>query len=144
MPLPVIDPQIVTRSAQALERYGPDFTYRHYFAFTGSGSGPGLRSLLRGGLPKPGEGPSAEERAESWFKMRFAGKGGGRRVVTEVSGGDPGYDETSKMLGETAMCLARDDLPKRSGQLTTAAAMGNALIDRLGRAGISFEVLDPA
>jgi short subunit dehydrogenase-like uncharacterized protein len=48
------------------------------------------------------------------------------------------------MLGETAMCLARDDLPKRSGQLTTAAAMGDALTDRLRRAGISFEVLDPA
>lgn len=139
VPLPVIDPQIVTRSARALDRYGPDFTYRHSFAL--SGSGPGLRSLLRGGIPKPGEGPNAEERADSWFKMRFVGEGGGRRVVTEVSGGDPGYDETSKMLGETAMCLARDDLPKRSGQLTTAAAMGDALIDRLRRAGISFEVV---
>jgi short subunit dehydrogenase-like uncharacterized protein len=98
--------------------------------------------MLSGGLPKPGEGPSPEERAESWFKVRFVGVGGGRRVVTEVSGGDPGYDETAKMLGESAMCLARDDLPKRSGQLTTAAAMGDALVDRIKRAGISFEVLE--
>jgi saccharopine dehydrogenase (NAD+, L-glutamate forming) len=140
VPLPVIDPLIVSRSAKALDRYGPDFTYRHYLALSGVGSG--FRSMFRGGLPKPGEGPSPEERAESWFKMRFVGVGGGSRVVTEVSGGDPGYDETSKMLGESAMCLARDDLPKRSGQLTTAAAMGDALIERLRRAGISFEALE--
>ncbi|MEX2375068.1 MAG: saccharopine dehydrogenase NADP-binding domain-containing protein [Dehalococcoidia bacterium] len=140
LPLPVIDPQIVRRSAQALDRYGPEFTYRHYLALGGTGSD--MWSMLRRGLLKPGEGPSPEERAESWFKMRFVGEGGGRRVMTEVSGGDPGYDETSKMLGETGMCLARDDLPARSGQLTTASAMGDALVDRLRRAGITFEVLE--
>ncbi|MER6919786.1 saccharopine dehydrogenase NADP-binding domain-containing protein, partial [Streptomyces spiralis] len=32
LPLPTIDPQIVVRSARALERYGPDFRYRHYAA----------------------------------------------------------------------------------------------------------------
>ncbi|MGV9571615.1 saccharopine dehydrogenase family protein, partial [Streptomyces nigra] len=32
LPLPTIDPQIVKRSARALERYGPDFRYRHYAA----------------------------------------------------------------------------------------------------------------
>ena len=63
--------------------------------------------------------------------MRFRGEGGGRRVVTEVSGGDPGYGETSKMLAESALCLAHDDLPDRAGQLTPAVAMGQALIDRL-------------
>lgn len=140
VPLPVIDQQIVRRSAQTLDRYGPDFSYAHYFAI--GGSSVGLAKSLTGRGPKPGEGPSPEERAGSWFKLRFVGEGGGRRVVTEVSGGDPGYDETAKILSETAMCLARDDLPKRSGQLTTAAAMGDALIDRLRRAGITFEVLE--
>ena len=141
VPLPVIDQQIVRRSAQTLDRYGPDFSYGHYFAVGGSSVGV-AKSLMRRDMPKPGEGPSPEERAESWFKMRFLGEGGGRTVMTEVSGGDPGYDETSKMLSETGMCLARDDLPDRSGQLTTAAAMGDALIDRLRRAGITFEVLE--
>lgn len=90
---------------------------------------------------KPGEGPSAVKRARSWFTVTFVGEGGGRRVVTRVSGGDPGYDETAKMLGESALCLAFDDLPATCGQVTPAAAMGVALIDRLRRAGMAFEVL---
>ncbi len=47
------------------------------------------------------------------------------------------------MLAESALCLAFDDLPKSAGQVTTAVAMGDALIARLQRAGISFEVLEP-
>jgi saccharopine dehydrogenase (NAD+, L-glutamate forming) len=69
------------------------------------------------------------------------GEGGGERVVTRVSGGDPGYDETAKMLAESGLCLAFDALPATSGQVTTAVAMGDALIDRLRKAGIAFEVL---
>jgi short subunit dehydrogenase-like uncharacterized protein len=92
-------------------------------------------------LKSPGEGPSPEQRAKNWFRVRFAGEGGGKRVVTEVSGGDPGYGETSKMLAESALCLAHDELPERSGQLTPAVAMGQSLIDRLMRAGIQFRVL---
>ena len=64
-------------------------------------------------------------------------------VWTEVSGGDPGYGETSKMLAESALCLALDDgkTPDIYGVITPAAAMGEALIDRLQSAGITFEVL---
>jgi short subunit dehydrogenase-like uncharacterized protein len=62
-------------------------------------------------------------------------------VITEVAGGDPGYDETAKMLAESALCLARDDLPVTAGQTTTAAAMGPALRDRLVRAGMTFATL---
>jgi short subunit dehydrogenase-like uncharacterized protein len=61
---------------------------------------------------------------------------------TEVSGGDPGYTETSKMLAESALCLAHDDLPERAGQLTPAVAMGPMLRRRLEAAGIEFKVLD--
>ena len=75
--------------------------------------------------------------------MTFVGEGGGERVVTEVSGGDPGYGETSKMLAESALCLAFDELPESAGQVTTAVAMGDALMERLRRAGIRFEVLEP-
>ena len=70
------------------------------------------------------------------------GEGGGRRVVTEVAGGDPGYSETSKMLAESALCLAHDDLPESAGQVTTAASMGDALTERLEARGITFDVLE--
>lgn len=63
-------------------------------------------------------------------------------MVTEVAGGDPGYGETAKMLAESALCLAFDDVPDRAGQLTTAAALGHPLIDRLQRAGLTFTVRD--
>ncbi|UGS36364.1 hypothetical protein DSM104329_02768 [Capillimicrobium parvum] len=72
--------------------------------------------------------------------VRFTGEGGGARTVCEVSGGDPGYAETAKMLAESALCLAHDDLPQTAGQATTATAMGPALRDRLQRAGIGFAV----
>ncbi|MFI1206341.1 saccharopine dehydrogenase family protein [Streptomyces sp. NPDC020802] len=155
LPLPTIDAQIVRRSARALERYGPDFRYRHYaavrtlpFAVGGvAGAGavfaaaqvPPVRRWLSGRL-KPGDGPSAQKRAESWFSVRFVGEGGGRRVFTEVSGGDPGYGDTAKMLAESALCLAFDELPPVSGQVTTAVAMGDSLIERLRGAGIVFRV----
>ncbi|TDB85982.1 saccharopine dehydrogenase NADP-binding domain-containing protein [Actinomadura sp. 7K534] len=156
LPLPTLDPQIVVRSAAALDRYGPDFSYGHYVAVkrlpvaAGMAAGAGAVAVLaalrptRGLLLRlraPGEGPSAEQRARNWFSVKFVGEGGGRRVVTEVAGGDPGYGETAKMLAESALCLAHDDLPETAGQVTTAAAMGDALIERLTRAGIAFRVL---
>ncbi|MEV5340375.1 saccharopine dehydrogenase NADP-binding domain-containing protein [Streptomyces sp. NPDC052676] len=155
LPLPTIDPQIVRRSAKALERYGPDFRYRHYAAVRrlpvavggaaavgalfAAAQVPPARRWLSDRL-KPGDGPSAEKRARSWFSVRFVGEGAGRRVFTEVSGGDPGYDETAKIFAESALCLAFDDLPPTSGQVTTAVAMGDALTERLRAAGITFRV----
>jgi short subunit dehydrogenase-like uncharacterized protein len=160
LPAPTIDPQVVLRSARALERYGPEFSYGHYIVSkrlamlggltAGAGTLIGLAQLpaTRNLLLKfrdPGDGPTPEQREKAWFKVRFKGETpGGERVLTEVSGGDPGYGETSKMLAESALCLAHDDLPERGGQLTTAVAMGQALIDRLTRAGIVFRVRDDA
>jgi short subunit dehydrogenase-like uncharacterized protein len=157
LPLPTIDAQVVKRSAGALERYGPDFSYGHYAAVKqlpvalGAVGGvgaifalsqlPPTRSWLLGRM-KSGDGPSPERRERSWFKVRFVGEGGGRRVVTEVAGGDLGYDESAKMLAESALCLATDSLPPAAGQVTTAVAMGDALIERLQRQGITFEVLE--
>ena len=156
LPLPTIDPQIVLRSARALDRYGPEFTYSHFAQFkrlpmmVGTVVGGGVLlagsqlSLTRNLLLKlkdPGDGPDEAKRASSWFKLRLIGEGGGTSVTTQVSGGDPGYTETSKMLSEAAMCLAFDDLPNVSGQTTTAVAMGDALIARLQKAGITFETL---
>jgi short subunit dehydrogenase-like uncharacterized protein len=157
LPLPTIDAQIVRRSARALERYGPDFRYREYAAVRhlplavggvaavgalfAAAQLPPARRWLSGRL-KPGEGPGPEKRAKSWFKVRFVGEGGGRRVLTEVSGGDPGYGETAKMFAESALSLAFDKLPETAGQVTTAVAMGEALTERLQRAGITFRVAD--
>jgi saccharopine dehydrogenase (NAD+, L-glutamate forming) len=87
-------------------------------------------------------GPTEEVRAKSTFTVTLHGAGGGRRVVSQVSGGDPGYTETTKILGEAAMSLAFDDLPPTAGPVTPAAAMGDALIDRLVKAGITFELVD--
>ena len=156
--LPLIDTAVVARSARLVERYGPDFTYHHYGVADHVASVVGLglaaaplvvaaqvppaRDLLLRRFPA-GAGPSEEQRARAFFAVTFVGEGGGRRVVTRVAGGDPGYDETAKMLSESAMCLAFDDgLPPRSGQVTPAAAMGDRLIERLVAAGISFEVLE--
>ena len=101
---------------------------------------PTRKALLK--LKDPGEGPSPEQRAKAWFKVTMVGEGAGKRVVAQVTGGDPGYGETSKMLAESALCLAHDQLPERSGQLTPAVAMGEALIERLKRAGIEFSVAE--
>jgi len=158
VPLPTIDPQTVLRSARALDRYGPDFTYSHYLVvkrlptLVGLAAGAGAMIALAQLAPTrqlllklmdPGQGPSPEQREKAWFRVRFVGVGGGKRVVTEVSGGDPGYGETSKMLASSALCLAHDRLPETAGQVTPAVAMGGALTDRLERAGIRFALVEP-
>jgi short subunit dehydrogenase-like uncharacterized protein len=157
LPLPTIDPQIVLRSAAALPEYGPDFSYGHFAAVRSpltaaaiaAGVGgtfvlaqlPPTRKLLLRGRPS-GTGPDEARRARSWFRVRFLATAGDMRVTTEVSGGDPGYGETAKMLAESALCLAHDDLPSVAGQVTAAVAMGDALRGRLERAGLRFRVVE--
>jgi short subunit dehydrogenase-like uncharacterized protein len=156
VPLPTIDGAIVRRSAAAVDRYGPDFTYGHnavvrrLATVAGAAAGVGAVAVLAPIPPtrklllkakSPGDGPSEATRAGSWFKLRFVGEGGGERVVTEVSGGDPGYSETSKMLAECGLCLAFDELPETAGQVTTVTAMGDMLLTRLQDSGIVFRVL---
>jgi short subunit dehydrogenase-like uncharacterized protein len=156
LPLPTIDPLIVARSGAALPSYGPEFRYSHYAGTKtlryAVGGVVGVAALglaaqvkpVRNSLLshiKPGDGPDATRRERSWFTVDFVGEGGGRTVRTRVSGGDPGYDETAKMLAESALCLAFDDNPETSGQVTTAQAMGDHLTERLQAAGIRFEVL---
>jgi short subunit dehydrogenase-like uncharacterized protein len=156
LPLPTLDPDVIRRSATALDAYGPDFSYRHFVslkrlpvaaALTAGAAGlmtatqiPPVRDWLLGRV-KPGEGPSEERRAKSWFSVHFCAEAGDQKVITKVAGGDPGYNETAKMLAEAGMALAYDDLPKTAGQVTTAEALGDALLARLQRAGITFTVL---
>jgi short subunit dehydrogenase-like uncharacterized protein len=156
MPMPTIDPTIVKRSAAARSDYGPDFTYSHYAGFrhlpyagasalgvlslVAAAQVPPVRNLLLSKVPQ-GQGPSEQKRARSWFTVELVGEAGGKQVVTKVSGGDPGYGETAKMLAESALCLAFDDNPPTAGQVTTAAAMGENLLDRLVKSGISFTLV---
>ena len=104
------------------------------------------RALLDRVLPAPGTGPSAAARAAGWFRSELhATATGGRRLRAVVAGkGDPGYAATAVMLGESALCLAGDELPDRAGSLTPATAMGSALIERLRKAGHTYEVLPEA
>ena len=155
LPLPTIDPMVVARSGAALASYGPDFRYSHYAGMkhltsavgaTGlvgsmfvTAQVPPLRRLALSRV-KQGDGPDEARRAKSWFTVDFVAEGDGRSVRTRVSGGDPGYDETAKMLAESALCLALDDNPPRAGQVTTALAMGENLLARLQAAGLRFEV----
>ncbi len=157
-PMPTIDPQIVLRSARALDVYGRSFRYGHYVrvgsfaklmalgvgvsSVFGLAQLPPTRKMLLK-LRQSGEGPTAEERARSKFRVTFVGKTGGHTVLGEASGGDPGYGETSKMVAESALCLAldRDQLPESYGILTTAEAMGDRLTERLRDAGLGFEIL---
>lgn len=156
LPLPTIDPVIVRRSARALDEYGPDFSYGH-FALVRSlpmaiGAPvvlgtmmavaqlpPGRDLLLR--LRAQGSGPTEEQRAAAWFSVRFVATSADRTVVTEVRGGDPGYDETATMLAQSALCLALDDVPPLAGQLTTAQAMDGLLQRRLEAQGMTFRVV---
>jgi short subunit dehydrogenase-like uncharacterized protein len=164
VPVPTIDPQHVLRSARLNPVYGPEFSYSHFIVTkrlrttVGFGAGVGVvvtlaqleatrKLLLR--LKVPGSGPSAERRAKSHFRVRMVadyGLGSPRsRLITEIRGGDPGYGETAKMLAESALALAFDaDLPQRGGgQWTPALALGQPLIDKLIKAGIEFEVVEP-
>lgn len=92
--------------------------------------------------PKPGEGPNREKRESGFFDMLFIGKQpDGTMMRLAVKGDrDPGYGATSRMLAESGICLATDDLKAGGGFLTPASAMGDTLRERLvANAGMSFE-----
>ena len=100
-----------------------------------------LKSIANKLLPKPGEGPNKEQRENGFYNLRFyVTLEDGSSAMGKVTGDkDPGYGSTSKMLGETAVCLAVDELPKISGVLTPSVAMGDALLQRLEQSsGLTF------
>jgi short subunit dehydrogenase-like uncharacterized protein len=159
LPMPVIDPVLVRRSARTMpDVYGPDFRYEQFLVLRSVGRAAQLaagvgavwalaqakptRRLLRRLRPS-GEGPSAAERAKLFFQITFSGRAGDSRVLTRVSGGDPGYDETSRMLAHAALLLAERerDLPDAAGVLTPATAFGEPGIEAMREAGLRFELL---
>lgn len=132
--------------------YGADFVYDEMLV-----TGPGARgeqiaqhvaadkSLGGEGGPKPGEGPSKEERESGHYDLLFLGEdGAGQRLKASVTGDrDPGYGSTSKMIAEAALCLLHDAVDLPGGIWTPAPAMGEALIRRLqAHAGLRFALED--
>ena len=160
-----INTRVVRRTNALLDYpYGKDFSYRESMA-TGSGPAGWTRAAVTtaglGGfvlaasfdfsrkhlvsrlIPKPGEGPTREQRENGYFNMQLFGKTDAGDVFrVRVKGDrDPGYGSTSKMMSECAVCLAKDDLEVGGGLWTPASAMGSHLQKRLSeRAGLSFEV----
>ena len=91
--------------------------------------------------PKPGQGPNKKERENGYFSFRFfVFDLEGNESIFKVTGDkDPGYGSTSKMLAESAVCLAKDKLDDKYGILTPSYAMGNNILNRLiSKAGLTF------
>jgi len=130
--------------------YGKDFTYDEMM-LTGDGEKgkataehvAGDRSMAGPDAPKPGEGPSKQEREAGFYDIMYIGETAkGERVVAGVKGDrDPGYGSTCKMITESAVCLLQDCPETEGGIWTTAPAMGERLISRLqNNAGLSFTI----
>jgi short subunit dehydrogenase-like uncharacterized protein len=131
--------------------YGRDFVYDEMMV-----AGPGEKGeavakaivaanaeLGGPGGPKPGEGPSKQERETGYYDILFLGLAAdGRQLRVAVTGDrDPGYGSTSKMIAECAVCLERDMPDLAGGIWTPGAAMGGRLIRRLvDNAGMTFKV----
>ncbi len=95
------------------------------------------------GSPKPGEGPSKEEREAGYFDLLFLGVAPDGRTLRAVVTGDrdPGYGCTSKMIAESAICLVREASDVPGGIWTPGAALGHRLIKRLSdHAGMTFAI----
>lgn len=116
-------------------------------AFIAAASFGPTRGLLDARLPKPGQGPSEEERTRGFFKMSIFGTLDGDAqpsLVAEVEGiNDPGYGETAKMTSETALALLDPSAVRpgfEAGVLTPATALGLPLVERLRAKGMTFRV----
>lgn len=131
--------------------YGRDFVYDE-MVLTGAGEkGEANAKLVMAAnsgktgpkAPKPGEGPSKEERENGLFDLLYVATApDGRQVRAGVTGDrDPGYGSTSKMISECAICLLRDTPDVAAGFWTPGAAMQHRLIKRLvDNAGLTFAV----
>jgi len=103
-------------------------------------------SLFKKGLdvlfPIPGEGPTKKKMEKGFYNLRFyITLEDGSNAFAKVTGDmDPGYGSSSKMLAESAVCLAKDKLSDTSGVLTPSLAMGDSLLKRLEKnAGLTFD-----
>ena len=145
----------IVRRSHSLLGYGPGFRYREVSRYPNPAAALGTTAVLgalAGGLafkptrvildrvlPGPGQGPSERSRESGYFTLQIHGGG---HTATVAAKGDPGYAATAVMMGQSALSLALDGdrLPRRTGVLTPATALGMPLIERLRAAGMTFEV----
>jgi short subunit dehydrogenase-like uncharacterized protein len=131
------------------EAYGADFVYDEMMVAGLGDIGKAaaeaiakINPLASDKGPKPGEGPSKEERDNGYYDVLFIGEmPDGTRIDSVVTGDrDPGYGSTSKMIAETALCLVRD-VAGEGGIWTPGALLGEVLVKRLeAKAGLTFRV----
>jgi short subunit dehydrogenase-like uncharacterized protein len=146
-----INTKNVHRSNYLLDyAYGKDFRYDEMM-LTGPGEkGEAIanhvandKSLGDKNGPKPGEGPSKEERENGFYDVLFTGQhDNGETYSASVAGYlDPGYGSTSRMISESAICLSKMQENISGGFYTSAPAMGETLIKRLEQnAGLVFKI----
>lgn len=159
-----INTRVVRRSNALLGfEWGEDFRYdestlnksRAQAVAVSVASGAGMLALALGPtrrfaqrfLPEPGEGPDKAQREAGFYELRFLGIDPDDRshdTRVKVRGElDPGYGSTSRMLGEAAVCLAKDPLSVAGGFWTPASALGQHYLERLqANAGLTFTALD--
>lgn len=131
--------------------YGKEFVYDEMMLAGPGEKGEAMAKAIVGansamggpGGPKPGEGPSKEERETGMYDILFVGlTPDGKQIRASVKGDrDPGYGSTSKMIGESAVCLVREAKDVAGGIWTPGAALGDRLIKRLtDHAGLRFAI----
>ncbi|MFT7417435.1 MAG: short subunit dehydrogenase-like uncharacterized protein [Glaciecola sp.] len=146
-----INTRNIHRSNMLLDhQYGHNFKYDEMM-MTGPGEqGEAIanavandKSLGGDDGPKPGEGPTKEERDNGFYDVMFVGQDiNGKTHIASVAGTlDPGYGSTSKMIAESALCLVENYDSIEGGLYTPAPALGNSLIERLKEnAGLTFKI----
>ena len=132
--------------------YGNDFVYDEMFVTGPGDEGEAIakavasdKSMATDTTP-PGEGPTPEQREAGFYDVMFVAQtADGKSLRASVKGDmDPGYGSTSKMISESAICLAKNLEMASGGIWTPAAAMGTALIERLQEsAGLTFQMETP-
>ena len=161
-----INTRVVRRSAELLgDMYGSNFRYDEgiltrggptgFLGATGIGLATGLamatlaapptRKIIKRLIPKPGEGPSEQDQEQGFFEIELKAKHPDDESLdlrAIVKGDrDPGYGSTAKMIVESALALAHDDIKKGGGFWTPASVIGDQLLQRLPlHAGVTFEL----
>jgi short subunit dehydrogenase-like uncharacterized protein len=145
----MINTKAVHRSNYLMQhQWGEDLQYDEMLMLSGDPALPenaGVDPFAMDPNLKPGDGPSLEERNAGYYDIIFVGTNDkGEKLQACVKGDmDPGYGSTSKMLAESAICLALDISQDRTsgGCWTTASSMGAELITRLeAKAGLTFTI----
>ena len=138
--------EVARRGGGAL--YGADFRYNEMMVAGEGEKGEAMAKMIAGAnplagpdAPKPGEGPTKEERETGYYDILFIGETArGEKIRASVRGDrDPGYGSTSKMIAEAAIALIDEAREVRGGVWTPAAAMAAPLLKRLeAHAGLKF------